>query len=602
MTDEICGADISYKTAYGDYQSGGWHTAIMYAPDGENNDGLVHDGKASPTSLINRLPITKSFLEDLGLDYFTVRIARNDHDSWLWEHRDYVELDEEKKRLRLHVPLVSNPDAIMQFPQCKVHVAPGWIWKLDPTVSHAISNTGTATRMHLILDCYINKNLRHMLNNETLEEEHVQPLPLLNLEERTKLLAQAQELFVRQGSEKAEQYLLKTFHQFDLGAETSYELLIDFYRDMGFRSRENYWISEQNTRMYNRGKTNAGTPIVNMRGLLFSNPHASKSDLPQFSMFKQILQTCRLYPGLERVYVRGSLARGDADPFSDIDLLCIVAPEEFASFIKRIDTGLKERHSPLGEAWVDTIVKDFGGVGFVYLLQTDKGLYQLDLYVACRGHPSLDHLNRVPHKQEIFRHDRTEGDNRHSDTLHYRLHSDMVEQEIRRINSIEPSVSRTLTELNVLGFMIKKCLERGDEFVAGNEYNTWMNCFIKLVRHKFDKQHRDYGFYHVKRLMNEANDRGALYEDLRAMNNHPLNMDRFKQVHRYAMVFVQKHFPEIYTQQQNMIDSVTRHIEGYQVEPLIPRLNPCAHSTLGLLNLHGNKTEMEIPRACDLNI
>lgn len=583
MTDEIRSASINYKTVYGDYQSGGWHTAILYAPDGENNDGLVHDGEAKRTSLVNNLPVTQSFLEELGLDFFTVRIARNDHDSWLWEHRDYVELNEEKKRLRLHVPLVSNPDAMMQFPQCKVHVAPGWIWKLDPTVSHAISNTGTATRMHLILDCYVNSTLRHMLNKEILEEEHVQPLPRLNLEKRTKLLARAQDLFTRQGSEKADQYLLKTFHQFDLGTQTSYDLLVDFYRDMGFRSRENYWISEQSTRIYNRGKTNAGAPVFNMRGLLFSNPHASKSDLPQFSIFKQVLQTCRLYTGLERVYVRGSLARGDADPYSDIDLLCVVAPEQFASFIKQIDTGIKERHNPLGDAWVDTIVKGFGGVGFVYLLQTDQGLYQLDLYVACRGHPSLDHLNRVPHKQEIFRHDRNEGDNQHFDTMHYRLHSEMVEQEIRRINSIEPSVFRTLTELSVLGFMIKKCMERGDEFVAGNEFNSWKGCFIKLVRHKFDKQHRDYGFYHVKRLMDEANDHGSLYKDLCAITSHPLEMENFKEVNRYAMTFAQMHFPETYMQQQDMISAVTWHIEEYKPTSPVQRLSPPIHTTLKLL-------------------
>ena len=582
MTDEICSANINYKTVYGDYQSGGWHTAILYAPDGENNDGLVHDGQGKATSLVNSLPITRRFLEELGLDYFTVRIARNDHDSWLWEHRDYVELNEEKKRLRLHVPLVSNLDAIMQFPQCKVHVAPGWIWKLDPTVNHAISNTGTDTRTHLILDCYVNSSLRHMLNQETLEEEHVQPLPRLDPEKRTKLLAQAQDLFRLRGSEKAEHYLLKTFHLFDLDTQTSYDLLIDFYREMGFRTRENYWISEQSTRIYSRGKTNTGAPIFNMRGLLFSNPHASKSDLPQFSMFKQILQTCRLYPGLERVYVRGSLARGDADPYSDIDLLCVVAPEQFVSFIKQVDTGIKERHKPLGDAWVDTIVKDFGGVGFVYLLQTDRGLYQLDLYVACRGHPSLDNLNRVPHKQEIFRHHRNEGDN-NLDTMHYRLHSDMVEHEIRRINSIEPSVSRTFTELCVLGFMIKKCMERGDQFVAGNEFNSWKCCFIKLVRQKFDKQHRDYGFYHVKRLMNEANDHGALYQDLCAITDHPLKMDNFKQVNRYAMAFVQKHFPEIYTQHQDMIEAVTQHIEDYKPDPLVQRLTPPLHTTLRLL-------------------
>jgi hypothetical protein len=31
---------------------------------------------------------------------------------------------------------------------------------------------------------------------------------------------------------------------------------------------------------------------------------------------------------------------------------------------------------------VDTVVKDFGGVGVVYLLETDMGLYELRSYIA----------------------------------------------------------------------------------------------------------------------------------------------------------------------------------------------------------------------------
>jgi hypothetical protein len=222
--------------------------------------------------------------------------------------------------------------------------------------------------------------------------------------------------------------------------------------------------------------------------------------LPQFNILRQVLRTCRQYAGLKQVYIRGSLARGDVDPHSDIDLLCVVAPQQFASFVTQMDAGIKEQHNPVAEGWVDTIVKDFGGVGFVYLLETVSGLYEQDLYVACQGHPSLDYLNRVPHKQEIFRQNRKEGCNERHDALHYRLHGEAVEQHIQLIKSVEPSISRTLTEINVLGFMIKKRLECGDEFIASEEFNMWKRCFIKLVRHKFDSQHRDYGFY-VKRLI-----------------------------------------------------------------------------------------------------
>lgn len=164
-----------------------------------------------------------------------------------------------------------------------------------------------------------------LLGNKILEAEHVQLLPLLDAEKRRKLLTQAQ----------AEQHLLKTFHNFDLGEETSYDLLIDFYRDMGFRGRENYWIAEQIARVYEREKINPEAGVRNMSGTLFSNPHASTSGLLQFTIFQQVLRTCRQYPGLEQAYVRGSLARGDVDSHSDIDLLCVVAPQEFASFTKK---------------------------------------------------------------------------------------------------------------------------------------------------------------------------------------------------------------------------------------------------------------------------
>lgn len=83
--------------------------------------------------------------------------------------------------------------------------------------------------------------------------------------------------------------------------------------------------------------------------------------------------------------------------------------------------------------------------------------------------------------------------------------------------------------------------------------------------------------------MEEANDHGALYKDLCAITNRPPKMDSFKEAHRYAMTFVQKHFPEIYTQQQDMISAVTRHIEDYQGEPVVQRLSPPVHTTLKLL-------------------
>jgi hypothetical protein len=141
-------------------------------------------------------------------------------------------------------------------------------------------------------------------------------------------------------------------------------------------------------------------------------------------------------------------------------------------------------------------------------------------------------------------------------------------------------VSSSLTELCILGFMIKKCIDRKDEFVASSEFNMWKRCFIKLVRSKFDREHRDYGFYHLKRLLSECNDGGTLYEDLRAINNHPLTKENFMIMHRYAMGVAQKHFPQEYEQERKLIQLVTRHITGHKFETLASQLTPWKENTL----------------------
>lgn len=85
--------------------------------------------------------------------------------------------------------------------------------------------------------------------------------------------------------------------------------------------------------------------------------------------------------------------------------------------------------------------------------------------------------------------------------------------------------------------MLKKCLDRGDEFVVSSEYSMWKTCFLKLVRQKFEVQYRDYGFYHLKLLATEVGDGGILFDDLREIFNSPLTSRGFAQVHHCAISF-----------------------------------------------------------------
>ncbi|KAF2807445.1 uncharacterized protein BDZ99DRAFT_523062 [Mytilinidion resinicola] len=120
------------------------------------------------------------------------------------------------------------------------------------------------------------------------------------------------------------------------------------------------------------------------------------------------------------------------------------------------------------------------------MLEVDGILFQLDLYVTCQGRPWGEACGT--YRREIFRRDYQEDDAEKQVTLLYRLHEGIVEQQIQRMRDVEPSVGETLLELNVMGVMLKKCLTRGDNFVASSEYDMWRSCFIKLIRWKYDAQ------------------------------------------------------------------------------------------------------------------
>lgn len=261
---------------------------------------------------------------------------------------------------------------------------------------------------------------------------------------------------------------------------------------------------------------------------------------------------------------------GTADPHSDIDLLCEVLPQDFASFIAWADAEIKVRHNALADGLVDTVVKDFGGIGYIYMIEDGGLLYQLDLYVSCLGRP----WGSGTYRREVFRRIHSEADAPKRQALLYRLHKATVQEEIQRLQDVEPSVGLTLLELNVMGFMLKKCLERNDPFVSSSEYNTWRLCLVKMIRHKFDVQYRDYGFYHIHRLAVEAGDGGRLFEDLHSIFSSPLTYDNFKQVHHYAMHLAEEHFPEDFARQQKLIAAMSCHVGSPELGTKVLRLHP----------------------------
>jgi hypothetical protein len=86
------------------------------------------------------------------------------------------------------------------------------------------------------------------------------------------------------------------------------------------------------------------------------------------------------------ILLRGSLARGAQDFESDIDLVAAVAEQEFEAALHDLSGALPQSLQGRLPPWLDGIVTDFGGLGFVYLVQVDEQKWgQVDIYLLPHG-------------------------------------------------------------------------------------------------------------------------------------------------------------------------------------------------------------------------
>ena len=99
-------------------------------------------------------------------------------------------------------------------------------------------------------------------------------------------------------------------------------------------------------------------------------------------------------PWSRDIFLRGSLARGEEDSESDIDLVVTVAEQKFDAAIHDLSCTLPLSLPARLPPWLDGIVRDFGGIGFVNLLQIDEQKWgQVDIYLLPHGRRRrlLDH-------------------------------------------------------------------------------------------------------------------------------------------------------------------------------------------------------------------
>ncbi len=151
-----------FNTAY--YQ-GDW-SAVPLRSIGGRTDHIYPDPTAknnfADTPLLARCDYVREALAALKCPLQAVRFLRLQAGSVIKEHRDH-ELGFEDGEIRLHVPVVTNPEVEFVLNHARVVMNEGECWYLNVNQPHRVANRGARDRIHLVIDCVVNDWLRDLL-------------------------------------------------------------------------------------------------------------------------------------------------------------------------------------------------------------------------------------------------------------------------------------------------------------------------------------------------------------------------------------------------------------------------------------------------------
>ena len=116
--------------------------------NGEMNDDF--NGPMQVTEKLQRSPYIKQVLNSFGEVFGRSRLMGLDGKCAVPEHRDvnYHWFS----RVRIHIPVITNPDVLFYCGDTNVHMAAGETWIFDSWKKHRVENASDENRVHLVID------------------------------------------------------------------------------------------------------------------------------------------------------------------------------------------------------------------------------------------------------------------------------------------------------------------------------------------------------------------------------------------------------------------------------------------------------------------
>lgn len=132
-----------------------------YRPDRESfttkvvRENVPHFPKKEAEALIDAAQ-----KQHLGPGVFNRMVVANvPVGAYILPHTDDFGADIRSRSVHCHIPLSTDPEAIMGFDDGEVHLRAGFLYTMDETKTHYVKNPGRADRIHLLFAHFHNGGL-----------------------------------------------------------------------------------------------------------------------------------------------------------------------------------------------------------------------------------------------------------------------------------------------------------------------------------------------------------------------------------------------------------------------------------------------------------
>jgi len=114
------------------------------------------------TPFLASCPYFRHVLSAFACPLQAVRLMRLTPGSHIKEHTD-LELSIEEGTVRIHIPVITNPDVEFYLNGSRVLLEAGSAWYLRLSDPHRVANNGASDRVHMVVDVTVDDWVRNML-------------------------------------------------------------------------------------------------------------------------------------------------------------------------------------------------------------------------------------------------------------------------------------------------------------------------------------------------------------------------------------------------------------------------------------------------------